>query len=397
MGKTGMSSRYNTETMILNMGPQHPATHGVLRIILTLDGETVVDAKPVVGYLHRGMEKIAENKTYNQFVTWTDKLDYLAALSNNIGYTMAVEKLMEIEVPPKGQYLRVICCELARIASHMVWLACNALDIGAATVFFYAFQEREYFYNVQEMLTGGRMNVAYTRVGGHAKDIPAGFEKELRKCMKSSLDCIEKCGNLLGRNRIWIDRTKGVAPISAEDALDLGMTGPNLRAAGVPYDVRKYAPYLVYDKLNFDVPVGETGDCYDRYLVRMEEMKQSVGILEQALGGMPEGSINTDNPKIFFPDKKDVYSKMEELIDHFMVITDGIKPVGETYFSIESSKGELGFFIVGDGDIKPYRMHVRSPSFVNLQAIPKMCKGGMISDVISVVASLDPVLGEVDR
>ncbi len=392
-----MSSKMKTETMVLNMGPQHPATHGVLRIILTLDGETVVDAKPVIGYLHRGMEKIAENKTYNQFVTWTDKLDYLAALSNNIGYALAVEKLMGVQIPPKGQYLRVIGCELARIASHMVWLACNALDIGAATVFFYAFQEREYFYNLQEMLTGARMNVAYTRIGGHANEIPENFEKELRKCMKSSLECIERSENLLERNRIWIDRTKGVSPISAEDALNLSMTGPNLRAAGVPYDVRKYSPYLVYDKLNFEVPTGKTGDCYDRYLVRMEEMKQSIKILEQALEGMPEGPINIDNPKIFFPDKKDVYTKMEELIDHFMVVTDSIKPEGETYFSIESSKGELGFYIVGDGEIRPYRMHVRSPSFVNLQAIPKLCNGGMISDVIAVIASLDPVLGEVDR
>ncbi len=386
-----------TETLTLNMGPQHPATHGVLRIVLTLDGETVVDAKPRVGYLHRGMEKIAENKTYNQFVTWTDKLDYLAALSNNVAYIMSVEKMMGIELPPKGQWLRVICCELARIASHMAWLATTAMDLGAQSVFFYCWQNREDYYDVQEMLTGGRMNVAYTRVGGHANKIPEGFEGKLRKVMDSTLEVLDEVEDLLERNRIWIDRNRDVGILDGEEALELGVTGPNLRASGIPYDLRKDNPYLVYDKFDFDIPTGDNGDCYDRYLVRKEEMRQSVRILDQALEGMPEGPINIDNPKVFLPQKQDVYNKMEEMIDHFMILTDGIKPEGESYFSIESSKGELGFHAIGEGEINPYRMHIRSPSFVNLQALPRMAKGEMLSDVIAIVASLDPVLGEVDR
>lgn len=386
------------ERMVINMGPSHPSTHGVLRLVLTLDGEVVTSVQPHLGYLHRGMEKIAESMTYHQFIPYTDRLDYLAPLSNNIGYILAVEKLMAITVPPRARVIRVMCCEIARISAHLLWLGTGALDLGAGTVFFHSFRERETLYDLIESLTGSRLTTSYPRVGGLAADLPEGWLGRLTKFVSTFPAFLDELDNLLSGNQIWMKRTQGVGRISGDDAVAYGMTGPNLRGSGVAYDVRKSEPYLEYETYDFEVPVGGQGDAYDRYLVRLEEMRQSTRILEQALKRLPEGPINIDDPKIVLPKKEEVLQKMEELIQQFMIVTEGFTaPEGEIYHAIEAPKGELGFYIRSEGGKSPYRLHIRSPSFISLQAIEKMSVGGLLSDLVAVIASLDPVMGEVDR
>ena len=334
------------EKMILNVGPSHPATHGVLRLILELDGEIITKADPEIGYLHRGDEKIAENMTYNQFIPYTDRLDYLAPLANNVAYSLAVEKLLGIrdKLPERCQYIRVICCELARISAHLLGLGAFAMDVGALTVFLHTFTEREKIYNLIEALTGARFTTTYTRIGGLSRDLPKGWTDELAKFTQEISVAIGETDKLLTRNKIFVDRTRDVGVISREDAIDFGLTGPNLRGSNMEYDLRKAHPYLVYDQLDFDVPYGEVGDCYDRYLVRMEEMRQSVRLLDQCLAKLPGGRVNVDDGKIILPDKQKVLSSMEELIHQFMLVTQGQDaPAGEVYFGAENPKGELGF------------------------------------------------------
>ncbi|HXH28429.1 MAG TPA: NADH dehydrogenase (quinone) subunit D [Candidatus Polarisedimenticolia bacterium] len=394
----GQGDALHGERMVLNMGPSHPSTHGVLRLVVTLDGEVVKSVQAHLGYLHRGMEKIAENMTYTQFIPYTDRLDYLAPLSNNVAYILAVEKLMGITVPPRAQVIRVLCCEIARISAHLLWLGTGALDLGAATVFFHSFRDRELLYDIIESLTGARLTTSYPRVGGLARDLPEGWIAKVRAFVDTFPKSLEEMSGLLTENRIWMKRTQGVGRIDARQAVALGLTGPNLRGSGVAYDVRKSQPYSGYEQYDFEVPIGETGDVYDRYLVRMEEMRQSVKILDQALKNLPDGPINIDDPKIVLPKKERVLQKMEELIQQFMIVTEGFHaPPGEIYHAIEAPKGELGFYIRSEGDKSPYRLHIRSPSFISLQAIETMAVGGIISDLVAAIASLDPVMGEVDR
>jgi NADH-quinone oxidoreductase subunit D len=388
------------EKMVLNMGPSHPATHGVLRIVLELDGEIITKATPDVGYLHRGDEKIAENMTYTQFIPYTDRLDYLAPLANNVAYVLAVEKLIGIEkqLPPRCQFIRVICCELARVSSHLLGLGSFAMDVGAMTVFLHTFTEREKIYNLCESLTGARFTTSYTRIGGLSRDLPPGWVEQCRKFCKEVVVNINETETLLSRNRIFVDRTQGVAVIPKADAIDYGLTGPNLRASGVEHDLRKTQPYLIYDQLKFDVPVGSAGDCYDRYLLRVEEMRQSVRILEQCLDKLPDGPVNVPDMKIVLPPKERVLTRMEELIHHFINVTQGVNaPPGEVYFAHENPKGELGFYINSKGGGTPYRLKIRSPSFVNLSILPHVLPGLMVSDVVSVLGSFDFVMGECDR
>ena len=388
------------EKMTLNMGPSHPATHGVLRLVLELDGEIITKADPDIGYLHRGDEKIAENMTYNQFIPYTDRLDYLAPLANNVAYALAVEKLLDIQdkLPERCQYIRVICCELARISAHLLGLGAFAMDVGALTVFLHTFTEREKIYNLIEALTGARFTTTYTRIGGLSRDLPEGWTDELAKFTREVSTAIGEADKLLTRNKIFVDRTKDVGVISRRDAIDFGLTGPNLRGSNVEYDLRKAHPYLVYDELDFDVPYGEMGDCYDRYLVRMEEMRQSVRLLDQCLAKLPDGPVNVDDGKIVLPDKQKVLSSMEELIHQFMLVTQGQDaPAGEVYFGAENPKGELGFYIMSRGGGVPYRLKIRAPSFVNLGILPHTLPGHMISDVVAILGSLDFVMGECDR
>ncbi|MFQ5767902.1 MAG: NADH dehydrogenase (quinone) subunit D [Acidobacteriota bacterium] len=380
------------------MGPQHPATHGVLRLVLKLDGETVTRCKVHIGYLHRGVEKIGENKTFLQFIPYTDRLDYLAPLSSNVGYILAVEKLMDIQVPERCRIIRVIACEIARISAHLLWLGTHALDLGAVTLFFYTFREREVLYNLIEMLTGARLTTSYTRVGGLARDLPDGFVPMLKEWAGAFGSKVDEFERLLTRNRIWVDRTKNVGVIPKDLAVSLALTGPNLRASGLPLDLRKTQPYSGYDEYDFEVPYTTDGDVYARYMVRVEEMRQSLRILSQAVGRLRPGPIWADHPKVVPPLKRKVLTRMDELIHHFMIISEGMNPpVGEVYHSIEAPKGELGFYIVSDGGKTAYRLHIRSPSFVNLKVLEKICVGAMVSDVIAIIASLDPVMGEVDR
>jgi NADH-quinone oxidoreductase subunit D len=386
------------ETFEINMGPQHPATHGVLRLLLTLDGETVRSCKPHIGYLHRGVEKIGENKTYLQFIPYTDRLDYLAPLATNVAYALAVEKLLDIELTQRCRVIRVIASEVARISSHLLWLGTHAIDLGAVTMFFYTFTERETIYNLIEELTGTRLTTSYTRVGGLSRDMSDKFVRMLREWMGKFSGEIDKYERLLTRNRIWVDRTRDVGIITKAQAVALGLSGPNLRASGVPLDLRKALPYLDYQDYEFEVPYTEDGDVYARYMLRMEEMRQSLRILEQAVERLMPGPIWSDHPKVVPPPKDDVLTRMDELIHHFMIIAEGFNPpVGEIYSSVEMPKGELGFYIVSDGGKTAYRMHIRSPSFVNLQVMEQICEGQMISDVVAIIASLDPVMGEVDR
>ena len=386
------------DKLILNLGPSHPSTHGVLRILLELDGEIVTRAVPDIGYLHRGDEKIAENMTYNQYVPYTDRLDYLAPLANNVAYALAVEKLMGWTIPPRGQVIRVICCELARISAHLLGMGALAMDCGAMTVFLYIFTEREKIYNLIELLTGARFTTSYTRVGGQIRDLPPGFVEQTGAFVEQFKGKIDELDTLLTRNKIFVDRNKGIGIISKEDAIDFGLTGPNLRGSGVNYDVRKDRPYLTYHEYSFSVPTGSVGDAYDRYLCRLEELRQSVHIIEQALRTLPEGPINVGNGKGFLPAKEKVLTKMEELIHQFILVTEGVQaPAGEIYFGAENPKGELGFYIQSKGGGVPYRLKIRAPSFVNLSILPKILPGHMMSDVVAILGSLDFVMGECDR
>jgi len=382
----------------VNMGPSHPATHGVLRLVLKLDGERVVQCVPHVGYLHRGMEKIAENRTYLQFIPYTDRMDYLSPLAANVGFALAVEELLGVRVPPRCEVVRVICCELARIGSHLLWLGTHALDLGAATVFFHTFKDREWHYDLIEDLSGARLTTSFSRVGGMMNDVTPDWLGRLREFTDKMPERIDEYESLLTGNTIWLQRTQGVGKIDVATAVDYGMTGPSLRAAGLETDLRKSRPYSGYENYDFEIPSGTEGDIYDRYLVRIEEMRQSVRILDQAIRNLPDGPINIDDPKIFLPPKKRVLQGMEELIHQFIIVTEGFEcPSGEVYHSTEAPKGELGFYIVSTGGRSPYRLRIRSPSFNNIATLPHLCEGGLIADVIANIASLDPVLGEVDR
>lgn len=388
------------EKMVLNMGPSHPATHGVLRIVLELDGEIITKATPDVGYLHRGDEKIAENMTYTQFIPYTDRLDYLAPLANNVAYSLAVEKLLGIDkqLPPRCQYIRVICCELARISAHLLGIGAFAMDVGALTVFLHTFTQREKIYNLIEWLTGARFTTTYTRIGGLSRDLPPDWVGKCRKFLDEVVVNFDESEKLLTRNRIFVDRTKDIGVIPKDVAIDYGLTGPNLRGSGIEYDLRKAHPYLCYADLQFDIPVGSVGDCYDRYLVRMEEMRQSVRILKQCLDKLPDGPINVDDWKIVLPPKQKVLTSMEELIHHFINVTQGINaPVGEVYFGAENPKGELGFYINSKGGGTPNRLKIRAPSFVNLSILSHLLPGHMMSDTVAILGSLDFVMGECDR
>ena len=386
------------EKLVLNIGPSHPSTHGVLRLILELDGEVVTRADTDIGYLHRGDEKIAENMTWNQFVPYTDRLDYLAPLANNVAYACAVEKLMGYELPPRAKVTRVICCELARISAHLLGLGAFAMDLGAMTMFLYTFTEREKIYNLIEFLTGARFTTSFTRVGGQTRDLPAGFLEGVREFVDQFDEKLLEFGKMLNRNRIFVDRTKDLGVIPADVALDFGLTGPNLRGSGNDYDVRKYFPYLGYETYEFEVPVGSAGDCYDRFTVRMEEMRQSVLILRQAIDRMPGGPWQVDDPKNVLPAKNKVLTKMEELIHQFLVVTQGPDaPVGEVYFGAENPKGELGFYLNSRGGGVPHRLKIRAPSFCNLSILNQLLPGHTVSDVPAILGSFDFVMGECDR
>lgn len=386
------------EKMIINMGPSHPATHGVLRLVLELDGELVTKAAPEVGYLHRGDEKIAENMQYNQFVPYTDRLDYIAPLSNNVAYALAVEKLMGWELPPRGKAIRVICCETSRISSHLLGLGAMALDLGAMTVFLYTFAEREKLYNLFELLTGARFTTSYTRVGGQIRDLPPTFIPQLEAFLDGIIPQLDEIDRLLTRNRIFVDRTRDIGVIPKERAIAYALSGPNLRGSGIEHDVRRKNPYLDYEQYDFEIPVGSVGDCYDRYLIRIEEMRQSVRILRQVIEKLPGGPINVADWKNTLPPKSRVMTKMEELIHHFIVVTEGLDaPPGEIYFGAENPKGELGFYINSKGGGVPHRLKIRAPSFVNLSILPELLPGAMMSDVVAILGSLDFVMGECDR
>ena len=387
--------------MTLNMGPQHPSTHGVLRVALELDGETVLKAKPVIGYLHTGMEKQAEYKTYTQSIPQTDRMDYLAPMSNNLAFCLAAEKLLAIEAPPRAQAVRVLLTELTRISAHCVWLGTHALDIGAMTVFFYCFREREKVLSIYDMVCGARMTASYFRVGGLSMDIPEGFLEKCRKFVDEMPAHVDEYERLLSKNPIWLARTKGVAPLAARDAIAMGATGPTLRGSGVAWDLRKAQPYSGYESYDFEIPVGAHGDAYDRYAVRVREMREATRIADQAIErirSIGPGDYRLRDYKYVLPPKHEVKTSMEALIHHFKIVAHGFfPPVGEAYQAIEAPKGELGFYFVSDGTPRPWRMKVRSPSFVNLQTLPAMVEGRLVADVIAAIGSLDIVLGEIDR
>jgi NADH-quinone oxidoreductase subunit D len=388
------------DTMTINMGPQHPSTHGVLRLILTIEGETVVKAVPDIGFLHTGIEKTAEDKTYHQALVLTDRMDYLAPLCNNLGYSLAVEKLLGIEdeINDKIRYVRVLLAELQRIASHLVWLGTSALDLGAMSVFLYCFREREMILDVFEELSGVRMMTSYICPGGLQADLTPDFDAKVRAFTSVFPDRLQEYHDLLTNNQLWMERTKGVAVLSAEEAIAYGASGPVLRGSNVVWDIRKAFPYSGYEQFDFDIPVGTNGDVYDRYLVRMLEMEQSLKIVNQALEGMPAGAYRVSDPKVAPPPKWQITGSMEALIHHFKLFTEGYRPPkGEVFVRTESPKGELDFYIVSDGTAKPYRMHVRAPSFANLEALPLMIEGCFLADVVAAIGSIDIVLGEVDR
>jgi NADH-quinone oxidoreductase subunit D len=386
-------------TMVLNMGPQHPSTHGVLRVILELDGEIVVKARPVIGYLHTGIEKNMEAKTYSQAITMTDRIDYLAPLSNNLCYCLAVEKILGIEIPKRAQYIRVLLTEMTRIASHLVWLGTHAIDLGAMSVFLYTFREREEIMNIFEYVSGQRMMTSYFRIGGIALEPPPNWLDHIRRVIDSLPAHIDEYEGLLTNNRIWLARTKGVGIISAEDAIAMGASGPMLRGSGVPYDVRKAFPYSSYDEFDFDIQTQTAGDCFARYQVRVAEIRESIKIVRQAMEKVPaEGPIRATAPGIIPPSREEMKSSIEGLIYHFKIYTEGFAPPpGEVYQAIESPRGELGFFVASDGSSNPYRVKVRAPSFINLQTLPKLCEGRLIADVVACIGTTDIVLGEVDR
>jgi NADH-quinone oxidoreductase subunit D len=385
-------------TLVLNMGPQHPSTHGVLRLVLEIDGETVVRLKPEIGYLHTGIEKTCEAKFYQQVVPLTDRIDYLCPLTNNLCYCLAVEKLLGLEIPPKAQWMRVLMNELSRINSHLVWLGTHAMDLGAMTVFLYCFREREDVLRFFEMVSGQRMMTSYFRIGGLALEPPLGFFEKVKKFADRFPGNVDEYEGLLTGNPIFMMRTKGVAHLSAEDAIALGAGGPTLRGSGVDIDLRRDAPYTGYENFKFNVPVRTEGDVFARYLCRVAELRESIGIVQQALAGMPEGPIKADAPKVVLPDREKMKTQMEALIYHFKIVTEGFRvPAGEVYQVIESPRGEVGYYVVGDGTAHPYRVHVRGPSFGNLQAIPTMVEGTLIADVIAAIGSMDFVLGDSDR
>jgi len=384
--------------MILNMGPQHPSTHGVLRVILEIDGETVVRIMPDIGYLHTGIEKTCEAKFYQQVVPLTDRIDYLCPLTNNLCYCLAVEKLLGLEIPPKAQWLRVLLNELTRINSHLVWLGTHALDIGAMTVFLYCFREREDILRLFEAVSGQRMMTSYFRIGGLALEPPLNFLDRVRGFARRFPARVDEYENLLTANPIWMMRTKGVARITGEDAIALGASGPTLRASGVDFDLRRDLPYSSYDKFRFEVPVAQEGDVFARYLCRVRELRESIKIVDQALAGMPEGPIKAEAPKVVLPDREKMKTQMEALIYHFKIITEGFSvPAGEVYQAVESPRGEMGYYVVSDGTAKPYRVHMRAACLANLQTLPIMCEGRLIADVVAAIGSIDIVLGEIDR
>jgi NADH-quinone oxidoreductase subunit D len=388
-----------SKTMVLNMGPQHPSTHGVLRIVLELDGETVVKAVPDLGYLHTGIEKSCEDKTYSQAITLTDRMDYLNPLGNNLVYCLAVEKLLGLEVPKRAQYIRVLLVELQRISSHLVWLGTHAIDMGAMSVFLYCFREREEILKIFEFVSGQRMMTSYIRIGGLALEPPTGWIDRVEKFLKMMPGRIDDYESLLTGNRIWLGRLKGVGVISAEDAVAYSVTGPTLRAAGLAYDNRKVFPYSSYDEFEFDIPTSNDSDCFARYMVRVAEMRESLKIIRQAIDKIPaEGPIRSEAPGIIPPAREKMKTEMEALIYHFKIFTEGFSPpAGEAFVTVESPRGELGCFIASDGSPKPLRCHFRSPSYINLQALPKLVEGQLISDVIACIGTIDIVLGEVDR
>jgi NADH-quinone oxidoreductase subunit D len=384
--------------LTLSMGPQHPSTHGVLRLALEMDGETVVRIRPDIGYLHTGIEKSAESKTYTQAITLTDRIDYLCPLTNNLAFVLATEKLLSLTPPPRAQYLRVLLNELTRLNSHLVWLGTHALDLGAISVMLYCFREREELLRLFECCSGQRMMTSYFRVGGLALEPPLDFYRRAARLLEILPSKIDEYETLLTSNRIWKDRTQGIAPITAEQAIAWGVSGPPLRATGVGLDLRKTNPYSGYEKFQFDVPTRSEGDVYARYLVRVAEMRESVKIARQALQGLPEGPVKADAPHIVLPEREQMKTQMEALIYHFKIVTEGFRvPAGEVFQAIESPRGVMGYYLVSDGSAKPMRMHVRSPSFLNLQALPLMCEGRLIADVVAGIGSIDIVLGEIDR
>ena len=384
--------------MVLNMGPQHPSTHGVLRLVLEIDGEIVVRLYPEIGYLHTGVEKTCEAKFYQQVVPLTDRLDYLSPMANNLCYCLAVERLLELEIPPRAQWMRVLLSELTRLNSHLVWLGTHAMDIGALTVFLYTFREREDILRIFEHVAGQRMMTSYFRIGGLAMEPPLDFFDRVQAFIKSFPEKIDEYSNLLTGNPIFINRLKGVGYLSAADAIALGVTGPPMRASGVDLDLRRDMPYSGYEKFQFKVPISTAGDCWARYEVRLEEMRESVKMVQQAIDGMPEGPVKADAPKIVLPDREKMKTQMEALIHHFKIVAEGFAvPAGEFYQAIESPRGQMGYYVVSDGTAKPYRVHMRNPSFATLQALETMCKGRMLADVVAVIGSIDIVLGEIDR
>jgi len=386
------------ETMILNMGPQHPSTHGVLRLILELDGETVVNCVPDIGFLHTGIEKNMEALTFEKALVMTDRMDYLNNLGNNLCYCLAVEKLVDLDVPPRAQVARVLLTELTRIASHLLWLGTHALDLAAMSVFLYTFREREILLDIFEMCSGQRMMTSYFRPGGLWRDLPQGFEQAVTQFLELFPERIREYESLLTENPIYIERTKGIGVISSEEALEIGLTGPNLRATGIPFDMRKARPYSGYEQFEFEVPTETHGDVYDRYLVRMEEMRQSLRIVRQALDKLPDGPTRSNNRKFVPPPRSELGHSMEAVIHHFKLWTEGFSaPEGTVYLPVESPRGVLGCFLVGDGGPKPRRVHFRTPSFANLQALPMLSRGHLVADIVAIISSLDPIIGDVDR
>lgn len=389
---------FGAERMLVNIGPQHPATHGVLRLVVELEGEAVKRVIPHIGYLHSGFEKLGEYRFYNQIIPLTDRTDYLSPMANNVAFALAVEALMGLQITERCRLLRVIACEMSRIISHLVWVGTTGIDLGAYTPFLWTFEQRERVYNLQEAWTGARLTTSVARVGGMMADIPDGWENGLRDFVRSFPRTLREVDTMFTRNAIWCGRTQDVGVISAEDAINYSLSGPMLRASGVAYDVRKDRPYLGYDEFDFDVPIGAHGDVYDRYRVRLEEMFQSVRIIEQALDQLKPGPVDIDDPRVTLPPKSRAMSDMEAMIFHFKQVMEGIKPpAGEVYLGVENPKGELGTYLVSDGTAKPVRWRIRPPSFLNLAALPKLCEGALLSDVIAINASIDIVMGEIDR
>jgi NADH-quinone oxidoreductase subunit D len=385
-------------TMELNMGPQHPSTHGVLRLVLELDGEVVKQCKPDVGFLHTGFEKDFERHNYQQCIPYTDRMDYLSPLFNNLGFSLAVERLLGIEVPLRAQYIRVLMCELTRIASHLLWYGTSALDLGATSPFIYAWRDREKLLDINELVSGVRMHTSFIRVGGLLADVPDEFYNMVNEFVLTFPRLIDQHEMLITKNPIWRERTVGLGPITLDDAMNYGATGPILRACGIPYDLRKAHPYSSYDHFDFDIPIARNGDVYDRYLVRMQEMRESVKIVKQALDNMPDGPVNTTDRRVALPPRNEINTSMESLIHHFKLVTEGMRPpIGQVYQAVESPRGELGFYIVSDGSNRPYRCKVRAPSFSNLSSLPHMVRGELIADLVAVIGSIDIILGDVDR